>query len=75
MVIEATELTWRDQVELEGATRAEREFIRELVRRKFERISPEVEALIGRTESEGDLRALFERAIDARAESDLLRLT
>ncbi len=75
MAIEATELTWRDQVEMEGATRAEREFIRELVRRKFERVSPEIESLIDRTEAEDDLKALFGRAIDARTESDLLRQT
>jgi len=70
---ESVALTWRDQIELEAVTRAERAFIRELVRRKFERISPEVGSLIDRAESEGDLRALFERAIDARTESDLLR--
>jgi len=69
------ELTWQSRIDQEVTVRTRREVIRELVRRKFERISPEVEALIGRTESEGDLRALFERAIDARAVSDLLRLT
>jgi len=67
-----TELTWRSRVDQEVTIRTRREDIREIVRRKFGRVSPEVEALIDGTDSEDDLKALFGRTIDAQAEHDLL---
>ncbi len=67
-----TELTWRSRVDQEVTIRTRREDIREIVRRKFGRVSPEVEALIDGTDAEDDLKALFGRTVDAQAEHDLL---
>jgi len=69
MVIEATELTWRDQVELE----ATRKNIRRAIQVRFGHVTPEVEALINNTASDTDLDALFDRALLARTENDMLR--
>lgn len=68
-----TELTWRSRVDQEVTIRTRREDVREIVRRKFGRVSPEVEALIDGTDSEDDLKALFGRTVDAQAEHDLLQ--
>ena len=69
MVIEATELTWRDQVELE----ATRKNIRRAIQVRFGHVTPEVEELINNTASDTDLDALFDRALLARTENDVLR--
>jgi len=69
MVIEATKLTWRDQVELE----ATRKNIRRAIQVRFGHVTPEVEALINNTASDTDLDALFDRALLARTEDDVLR--
>ncbi len=73
MVIEATELTWRDQVEREATRRAKREVIRRALHVRFGHVTPEVEALIDNTASDTDLDALFDRALLARTEDDVLR--
>ncbi len=69
MVIEATKLTWRDQVELD----ATRKNIRRAIQVRFGHVTPEVEALINNTASDTDLDALFDRALLARTEDDVLR--
>ena len=72
MALEAVELTWRSRVDLEATLRTRREDIRKVVQARFGRVSPEVEAVIAGTEAEAALSALFDRALAAQAESDLL---
>jgi hypothetical protein len=67
--MEATELTWAGQISL----RAQRKDIRRLIQLRFGRVSPEVEALIAATETEDGLTALFDRAVVAQHEEELLR--
>jgi len=69
MVIEATELTWRDQVEIE----ATRKNIRRAIQVRFVHVTPEVEELIDNAAEDTDLDALFDRALLARTENDMLR--
>ncbi len=69
MVIEATELTWRDQVEIEATRKA----IKRAIQVRFVHVTPEVEELIDNTASDTDLDALFDRALLARTENDMLR--
>ena len=73
MAIETTELTWRDQVELEATRRAKREVIRRALHVRFGQVAPEVEELINNTAADADLDALFDRVLLARSESDVLR--
>jgi hypothetical protein len=73
MAIEATELTWRDQVELEATRRTKREVIRRALHVRFGHVAPEVEELIDNTAADTDLDALFDRALLARSESDVRR--
>jgi len=73
MAIEATELTWRDQVELEATRRTKRENIRRALHVRFGQVAPEVEELINNTAADADLDALFDRVLLARSESDVLR--
>lgn len=42
---------------------------------RFGRVSPEVNAVIGETETDEELNALFERALRAQTENDVLRPT
>lgn len=69
MAIETTELTWRDQVELE----ATRKNIRRALHVRFGHVAPEVEELIANTAADTDLDALFDRVLLARSESDVRR--
>jgi len=108
MVIEATELTWRDQVELEATRKNIRRAIQDAagepsvtsfgrvklrvvtrgsdmprglyrgspaasIQVRFGHVTPEVEELINNTASDTDLDALFDRALLARTENDVLR--
>ena len=73
MALEAAELTWRSRVDLEVTLRTRREDIRKVVEVRFGRIAPEMEAIIDGTEAEEALNRLFERALTAQTESDLLR--
>jgi len=75
MALEATELTWRSRVDLDVTVRTRREDIRKIVEVRFGRVSPEVDAVIGETEAEEELNALFERALQAQTENDVLRPT
>jgi len=68
MAIEATELTWRDQVELE----ARRKDIRRAVHVRFGHAAPLIDAVIDNAASDRDLDALFDRALLAQTEDDLL---
>ena len=67
--MEATELTWADRISL----RARREYVRRAIQLRFGRVSPEVDALVEATETEEGLTALFDRAVVAQHEEDLLR--
>jgi len=69
MVIEATELTWRDQVEIEATRKA----IKRAIQVRFVHVTPEVEELIDNAAEDTDLDALFDRALLARTENDVLR--
>ena len=67
--MEATELTWADQISL----RARREDIKRLVQLKFGRVAPEVGALIEGVDSEEAAGQLFDRVFAVQTESDLLQ--
>ena len=69
VTMEATELTWADRISL----RTRREDIKRLVQFKFGRVSPEVDARVEATETEDGLTALFDRALVAQNEDELLR--
>ena len=68
MVIETTELTWRDQIELE----ARRKDIRTIIEARFGHISSAVDATLEGTRSEEALDAFLRRAAVAPTEDDLL---
>lgn len=55
--------------------RTRREDIRKVVEVRFGRVSPEVNAVIDETETDEELNALFERALRAQTENDMLRPT
>ena len=67
--MDATELTWADRISL----RTRREDIKRLVQFKFGRVSPEVDARVEATETKEGLTALFDRAVVAQNEDELLR--
>jgi hypothetical protein len=69
VTMEATELTWADRISL----RARREYVRRAIQLRFGRVSPEVDALVEATETEEGLTALFDRAVVAQTEDELLR--
>jgi hypothetical protein len=69
VTMEATELTWADRISL----RARREYVRRAIQLRFGRVSPEVDALVEATETEEGLTALFDRAVVAQNEDELLR--
>src|ERR671930_479234 len=73
VTMEATELTWADQIDLRSSLRARREYVRRLIQLKFGRVSPEIDALIEGIETEDGLTALFDRAVVAKNEDELLR--
>ena len=71
--MDATELTWADQIDLRSSLRTQRKDIRRLVQLKFGRVSPEINALVEATETEEGLTALFDLAVVAQNEDELLR--
>ena len=71
--MDATELTWADQIDLHSSLRTQRKDIRRLVQLKFGRVSPEINALVEATETKEGLTALFDRAVVAQNEDELLR--
>lgn len=75
MALETAELSWRSRVDLEVTLRTQRKDIRKAVEVRFGHVSPEVDAVIGETATEEELNALFERALRARTENDILRPT
>jgi len=68
MAIEATELTWRDQVEFQ----ANRKSIRAVIQTRFGHISPAVEATLESTRSEEALAEFLRRAITTPTEGELI---
>lgn len=73
MPVAASELSWLSQADLEGSLRTLRKDIRKVVQKRFGQVSPEVDALIAGTEDEDALDALFDKALVAPTEVDLLR--
>ena len=73
VTMDATELTWADQIDLRSSLRTQRKDIRRLVQLKFGRVSPEINALVEATETKEGLTALFDRAVVAQNEDELLR--
>ena len=73
VTMEATELTWADQIDLRSSLRTRREYVRRAIQLRFGRVSPEVDALVEATETEEGLTALFDRAVVAQNEDELLR--
>jgi hypothetical protein len=71
--MEPTTLEGARQLFRENSLRTRREDIRRLVRLRFGRVVPEVEALIAATETEDGLRVLFDCAAVAQNGEDLLR--
>jgi hypothetical protein len=69
VTLEATDLTWADQISL----RTRREDVRRAIQLRFGRVSPEVDALVEATETADGLTALFDRAVLAQNEDELLR--
>lgn len=72
MPLAVSELTWLSRVDLEVTLRTLRKDIKKVVQSRFGHVSPEVEALIDGTEDEDALNALFDQALVAQKESDLL---
>jgi len=73
MAIEATELTWRDQVELEAAREATRKDIRTAIQARFGRVSPAMQTTLEGMQSEEALDAFLRRVAVASTEDDLLQ--
>jgi hypothetical protein len=67
------EWTWADQLALETRLAGERRTTRHLIQRKFGRVPPDVEREIESITTEEELMALFDRALAAVTEADLLR--
>jgi hypothetical protein len=76
LVMEATELTWADQVyrdgRAEGRVQGLREAIEQLVRVRYGRVNAELAARLAAMTREEDLRELVARIGKAQSETDLL---
>ncbi len=72
MARDVTELTWRSRIDLEATPRTRREDVRKVVQVHVGRVSPDVGAVISGAQTEEALTALFDRALAAQAETDLL---
>ena len=70
--LEATELTWADQLVLQGREEALRETILRAARLRFGNVSPALEQAVQALTGEEDLLAFFDRTLNARSEADLL---
>jgi len=70
--MEATELTWASRIDLEASVRTRRDYIKKVIRARFGRVTPEVEAAIDGTDSEDDLDGMHDLALVAQSESELL---
>ena len=70
--MEATELTWAEQVFEEGRVHGLREAIRRLARARFGRVAPDLEARLVTMTREEELIAFVERVGVAHGEADLL---
>lgn len=74
--MEATELTWADQLVLQGREQGREEALREailrLARAHFGSVSPAFEQAVQALTREDELLAFFDRSLVARSEADLL---
>ena len=64
---------WALQLFRDNSLRTRREDFKRLVQLKFGRVSPEINALVEATETKEGLTALFDRAVVAQNEDELLR--
>ncbi len=71
--MEGTRLTWADEIILRNELQTRREDIRHLIQRKFGEAPAGVDAVIGSAGTDDEITALFDRAIFARIEDDLLQ--
>ncbi len=70
--LEATELTWADQMILQGREQGLREMILRLARARFGGVSPALEQAVGAMTGEDALLDLFDRTLRATNEAELL---
>ena len=70
--MEATELTWADQVRLQGRQEGLRKGVRELVRSRFGSVPPSLETALFALTSEEELKAFLHRAATVRELDELL---
>jgi len=74
--LEATELTWADQLVLQGRDQGREEALRETILRlamaRFGSVSPALEQVVQAMAREDNLLAFFDRTLHAGSEADLL---
>jgi Putative transposase, YhgA-like len=70
--MEATELTWADQVYEEGKVQGLREAIERLVRTRFGRVTPELAARLAAITREEELAAFIDRVGTVQSEDEML---
>jgi len=74
--LEATELTWADQMILQGREQGREEGLREMILRaarlRFGNVSPALEQAVGAMTGEDALLALFDRTLRMESEAELL---
>jgi hypothetical protein len=74
--LEATELTWADQLILQGREQGREEALREtilrLARVRFGRVSPTLEQAVQALTREEEMLAFFDRVLNAQREDDII---
>lgn len=70
--MEATELTWADQLILQGREEALRDTILRAARLRFGSASPALEQAVQTMTREDELLAFFDRILRAQSEAELL---
>jgi hypothetical protein len=71
--METTALEWAQQLFRDNSLRTRREDVRRAIQLRFGRVLPEVDALVEATATEDGLTALFDRAVVAQNEDELLQ--
>ncbi len=70
--MQATELTWAEQIFEQGEQRGMREAARTMLRARFGAVAPEIEAVLAGLTREDELAAFIERAAVAHSASELI---
>ena len=73
MTMEATQLTWADELMLRNELQTKRKDIKDVIAFKFGEVPSDVDAAIDSATTEQELTALFQRAAVARTQDDLLQ--